>query len=95
MSDTEDIEEAEVKSIVAPNRIPTIDDSVPTADYIAYDKAKTRIVTYCIGEAGMYPGRFAKTYNDAYTEVKSEFGQVFEVNQVPNRAFFRVRKSNV
>ena len=91
--DDEDDDPTEPVAEDPPSRIPTVyDDAPPDPFYQDWDRESTRVVTYCIGAEGLYPGKYAPDYPAALADVTARFGKPVEVNTVPYRAFFRVRK---
>ncbi len=77
---------------LAHDRVPTVDAPVPVATYRDWDPAETRVICCRIAN-DLYPKdeRF-ESRSEALATMQLRHGAVLEVNYVPGRAFFRVRR---
>lgn len=74
------------------DEVPSMDSDEPIATYKTWRKEDTRVVTYCIGVEGLFPGIFAVSVDEAIKDCSARWGHIVESNYVPNRAFLRVLK---
>lgn len=73
------------------DRVPTVDDEVPTGTYVDWNAGDTRVIVCAIGN-DMYPGRRFATRDAAVKAITAEHGRILEANYVPGRAFLRVKR---
>lgn len=83
---------------IAEDRVPDIDQEVPTATYRDWDPKDTVIKSYAVGGSPdsvlvLHHGfRWAPSRDAARADAAKRFGRVVEANYVRGRAFFRVIK---